>query len=248
MKWILSFLLFTSTCFGQLTMQSMQPFFNGNLSPAVTPRSFGGLVYWWVSSDLQTNVNVTNWVDRVSSNVKTNGADSLRPTNSATGIGFTGTTWLTNTTPFAVPSPGTFWILISPQVPASNGATESTVQIGGNGMLYMTAANTMRPFASGNTAFASYAAGVWYAVGEAANNVANDVRYFTNKVFITHNNNGFSVGGNMNFTGKDGAGAPYKGKILEIAYYNILLTDDQITNNVTGLYAYAHNTYPTLFP
>lgn len=242
MKWIIP-TLFCLVASAQLPVIPFRP-----VSSSVTPRSFGGLVYWWVSSDLQTNVNVTNWVDRVSSNVKTNGADSLRPTNSATGIGFTGTTFLTNTVPFAVPSPGTFWIIISPQVPSSNGATESTVQVGGFGMLYTTSGNTLRPFASGNATFASYAAGIWYAVGEVANNVANDVRYFTNTVFITHNNNGFSVGGNMNFTGKDGAGDPYKGKILEIAYYNTILTDDQITNKVTGLFGYAHNTYPTLFP
>lgn len=64
-----------------------------------TPRSLPGLGYWWVFSDMPTNINVTNWVDRIQSSVWTNkNTDASRPTNSSLGVHFKRSSqqWLTN--------------------------------------------------------------------------------------------------------------------------------------------------------
>lgn len=57
--------------------------------PPFTPRSIPNLSYWWVSSDVPTNINVTNWTDRIQGAIYTNGTTGAsRPTNSALGMHF----------------------------------------------------------------------------------------------------------------------------------------------------------------
>lgn len=58
------------------------------------------LAEYWEFTDtthvLTTNAAVTNWIGKLQGTVLTNGASSLRPTNSASGVGFSGTQVLTN--------------------------------------------------------------------------------------------------------------------------------------------------------
>lgn len=94
MKWIWTLFL-ASTCFGQLTTQSMQPFFNGTRSSNVT--NFTSAEFVWISSDLTTNVAVSgNWNDRIQNLALLEGAAARQPTNSSQGIWFDSTHWLTN--------------------------------------------------------------------------------------------------------------------------------------------------------
>ena len=95
---LLIFLLSANACFGQLTMQQMQPFFNGNTSTSVPgPNSIPGLALWWVSSDLPVNPKVSVWTDRIQGKLWTNNNTGKQPTNSLTGVYFDGsTTVLTN--------------------------------------------------------------------------------------------------------------------------------------------------------
>ena len=92
---LLIFLLSASACFGQLTVQQMEPFFKGAGVPSVFyPTNLPGVwIRWWVASDNPTNITITNWVDRVVAAQLTNTL-ALSPTNSALGMGFNGSTYL----------------------------------------------------------------------------------------------------------------------------------------------------------
>jgi hypothetical protein len=61
-----------------------------------TPASIAGLAYWWNSEDLPTNTIVTNWIDRIQGVTPTQGDPTARPTNHVYGVGFNGSTFLTN--------------------------------------------------------------------------------------------------------------------------------------------------------
>lgn len=63
--------------------------------------------YWeFTSTSLTTNAAVSNWIGAIQGIILTNGATTLRPTNSSSGVGFSGTKYLTNL-PFAVGSNAT---------------------------------------------------------------------------------------------------------------------------------------------
>lgn len=59
-----------------------------------------GLAEYWEFTDtthvLTTNAAVTNWIGKLQGTVLTNGSSTLRPTNSASGVGFTSAQILTN--------------------------------------------------------------------------------------------------------------------------------------------------------
>lgn len=70
------------------------PILNQQSNAKVTAGNFmpGLFEYWeFTSPSLTTNATVTNWIGAVQSTILTNGASTLRPTNSASGVGFGGT-------------------------------------------------------------------------------------------------------------------------------------------------------------
>lgn len=61
------------------------------------PTNISGLTARWIFVDLAaTNIVITNWVDEIQGIISTNGNSAARPTNSSLGVGFNGTTFLTN--------------------------------------------------------------------------------------------------------------------------------------------------------
>jgi hypothetical protein len=99
MKCFALLLLSASCAFGQMSLQDMQPFFKGASTTLAGPNSISLLGYWWVSSDLVTGATISNWTDRVSGIVATNGTANTAnmPTNAALGLRFNGGQNLTNT-------------------------------------------------------------------------------------------------------------------------------------------------------
>lgn len=93
MRTLFLLLLSCLPCFAQFGVE--QPMFQLT-SKLFAPTDIQGLAYWWNSLDLTNNVTVTNWFDRIQGVVLTNGNLSARPTNSAYGVGFGGSTFLTN--------------------------------------------------------------------------------------------------------------------------------------------------------
>lgn len=88
--------------------------------------------YWeFTSTSLTTNASVTNWIGALQSTVLTNGASALRPTNSASGVGFTGTQVLTNKNLFV----GSNWtIAVFYQYTLNNLASAAGSLVGSNNM------------------------------------------------------------------------------------------------------------------
>lgn len=60
------------------------------------PQTLPGLAYYWVASDLNVGDKVTNWIDRIQGLAWTNQTSAKQPTNSALGVYFDGTMFLTN--------------------------------------------------------------------------------------------------------------------------------------------------------
>lgn len=249
MKWIWTLFL-ASTCFGQLTMQSMQPFFNGTSSKNTILAL--GPTFWWVADD-RSNVGngntITNWIDRISGNIKTN-SSSLEPTYDSTkhAASFSGTTWFSNTTTFNATlfsSAVTLVAVFAPTTPVANGALIATDDAGGHGPIYATSGGKIHSFASGSGDIYSYATTVPYVYSQRWTNGNNNVVYFTNQVKITVQSFNIYGGGSIKYNGKDQIGSPYKGTLVEEIWFPTPLTDDQITNTI---YQYYRSTYPTLFP
>lgn len=93
MRTLFLLLLSCLPCFAQFGVE--QPMFQLT-STQFAPTDIQGLAYWWNSVDLTNNVTATNWIDRIQGVVLTNGNLSARPTNSVYGVGFGGSTFLTN--------------------------------------------------------------------------------------------------------------------------------------------------------
>lgn len=97
----------------------------------ITPASFmPGLAEYWEFTDpvnvLTTNAAITNWIGRLQGTILTNGAATLRPTNSASGTGWKGTPVLTNN-PFVIGSNYTISIVFNYGGSFAGGLTPSLI-------------------------------------------------------------------------------------------------------------------------
>lgn len=82
-------------CFGQFGVE--QPFFLQSSAGPWTPASAPGLRNWWVASDLPLGA-VNTWTDRVSGVILTNGS-GVGITNTASGLWWAGTQYMTSAVP-----------------------------------------------------------------------------------------------------------------------------------------------------
>lgn len=80
---------------------------NPSGSNPLIPQTISGLYYWWRSSDLAVGNKVTNWIDRIQGASLTNETAATQPTNSASGVYFDGTMFLTNNPEFGLTSENT---------------------------------------------------------------------------------------------------------------------------------------------
>lgn len=220
-----------------------------NNAVVTTPQTLGAR-YWWVSSDLTTNVNVTNWVDRIQSFVFTNGDDSLRPTNSATGVGFDGSHWLSNTPGFDWETSGagtaSVWVVFSPvTAAAANGGFLASDSSAGSG-IYSPSGNQMKNFGDkGNATMFNFVSGNTYDMAITISNIAGQTYNWTNNVFATTaiagQPNRTAGHSNQIYLAKDGQASPvfFKGKVLELVWFYSNIEASVISQ----LHTYATNKY-----
>jgi len=248
---LLSLVLLLNCCLsGRAQFGVEQPFFLQTASASqFTPQSIDHLGYWWVSSDVQTNVTVTNWVDRIASASWTNGADSKRPTNSASGVHFVraSSQQLTNTPgiTFAEGSgdseAATHFFIIRPDAVnvfqafliRSISVSSKDFGITSAALLYLHIAPTI-------STDGALAANNWYDVAITCKTGPESI-FYTNGV--PSSTNAFNLGTGVNewkcFGGNSGGG--YLGAyVRELAIWtNYTMTSLEVSN----LHRYATNTY-----
>jgi len=120
---LLIFLLSASACFGQLTMQQMQPFFTGaGASPPFTPRSIPNLTYWWVHTNTVVGNTIQIWPDLIAGNNAFNTSLANSPTNAVIGMRFQAGHYLHVTNWNTLSTNGAFFIICR----FENNATQRT--------------------------------------------------------------------------------------------------------------------------
>lgn len=225
------------------------PYYAGGGPLSVTPGSLGAR-YWWVSSDNALNVKIGQWADRVQGVVLSNSVSASTPTNSSGGVGFSGTTFLTNQvtptifigTPGASSPTGSVWIVFSPQTPP--GTTGGIMTgVDGHGLFEFTSGNTLQFFGnSGSGTICAFTPGNTYDMAIIKTNSNADLLFYTNGVSrIAFAAGDFATGGFTELGTDTESGGPflYKGKVLEVAFFYSNIPP----SIVTSLHTYATNTY-----
>ncbi len=241
---------------GQLTLQQIQPFFNGSGAAAVVgtpPNQIVNARFWWHWSDAgATNANVVSWTDRIGGLILTNQATTKQPTNSALGVGFNGSTYLTNTSPFQIlvgtGRTGSVWVVCSLVTSAGALGGVTCDNTSGGGGLFESSGNQFKWFGAGGSGtvcdFVSGANIRDFAL-LITNTVSGQMLFYTNNVFI--NTPGIGAGDTTNpqrwvgcsETGSDTAVNFAKMKLLDLAYFYGKLT----AADLTGLHTWATNQY-----
>jgi hypothetical protein len=218
----------------------MMPLNSGSFAPSSIPT----LTHWWVHTDVDTNdVIVTNWAPRVGPSTFTQAAAGRRPTNTVSGMAFSGGQGLTND-PIAVintasGSKASMWLVFTPLTPATRGSLFSDET--GDHTLATTPSGDYDYFASsgGISSVGSYVAGVTYDLALVYTNVGNPNTVFTNTVQMFARPSAQPYNENQRFLAYDPFGGAFKGFIKEFAIFSDVLTMQQLTN----LHNYATNLY-----
>jgi hypothetical protein len=244
MKWILSLLL----CWSASAQLPIIPY---SIPPSgfPDPSTISGARFWFHSGDYTLNTKVTNLFDRINLvNYWTNGAVSLQPTNSSGGIGFDGTTWLSNSAPFnivtsGIQKTGSVYIIFAPVTPAGSlGGAVNDSTSGGNG-LYTATGPLMKYFgAGGSGTICNFASGTLFDLAMVITNTgAGQNLFYTNSIFINNNAGDGDTTNPQRFMGKDGQVSPafFKGKILDLIYYYGAISQSDINK----IHKWATNTY-----
>ena len=215
-------------------------------SPSLVDAS---LRYWWVASDKPLGLKVTNWLDRVQSQVLTNSNDGTRPTNSASGIAFNRLSsyslqFSPTPTPASVNINGTgvVYVIVTPTETASTfDSIISTDDTAGASLFTQDSG-----FTWGNnvaqTIFGPLTYGRTMDVMVVITNATAGGYGYTNGVFAkAFASNLGDLTGSLKSVGKDqnGAGHFYTGFIKEIIFYSNVLS----TVSISNLHWYATNTY-----
>lgn len=237
MRWLL--LLISLSASAQLPVV---PFTVPVASGVPGPDTVSGLQFRWVASDLTVGAKVTNWVDRVQSAVWTNGASSLQPTNSASGVCFDGSTVLTNAViTFTTAAKPVIWIVAKNMRNNNNFDSFLTSPSGLSPGIEFSATFVADPnslthwFAAITNVYQD-----WYVPGNGSA-FSGVPLWYTNNVSTTHNS-GLIASGTaniFNFAGQQAGGTKGYFYVQEIAVY----TNDLSSANRTTLHTYATNTY-----
>lgn len=140
-----------------------------------------GMLYFWSYQDLVVSNTVSSWVDRIQGYSMNQGNPAIRPTNSLSGVWFTGGMRLTNTPVSWVNAKWTSWIVFKPVAVAASFHSIVGNSDGNNGF-----------FTSGPSL-------VWYTSGQGAHtisfaaiNTQYDLMYTNTGVLAAGNAGGYT--------------------------------------------------------
>lgn len=207
-----------------------------------------GLRYWWVNHDLDATNFVTNWIDRISSSVWTNGDIANAPTNSATGVFFkrTGSQVLTNSGVVLganTADPCSHWYIVNLASGNACGWLTQSRTLAAGGFGFVAAPN---PFLAITPSFVQgpkipITTTIDIACTARNSGAAYEIVWYTNGVIFATNAN-FTWFGTVSWKslGGDTADGFYNGRVQELAIWsNTVLS----SVNISNLHYYATNTY-----
>lgn len=232
------------TCFGQFGVE--QPFFLTSSTSSEIQPTVSGLGYWWVASDLPTNTIVTNWVDRINGLVFKNDNTSDRPTNSVQGIGFDGSSELTNTG-FCPSFTNGFFIIIKRSVQGAWNPIDLSYTFRSYSVYNCDLVGIQSPTILWAGANRTLPTNSWITLGWTY--TTNTARYYTNGVFtgtapLIANLTAGTLAARRLLGGQGNGSIYFTGFVREYLGFTNRLTDDDMTN----LHYYATTKYASSWP
>ncbi len=245
-------LLLSLNAQAQLPIVPLQRFVSASASVFVPSNIVTGIKYWWVSSDMVTNITVTNWIDRIQQSVWTNISTATTcPTNSSLGTHFlrTSSQRLTNSVTVSLAGDGssfdtnTQWFIVNLDttpgfediltgLPASSSPTVGF----SSGAPYFFQSPTL---ASDGTLATGKFVDVAIVSSSDSGHVNPVLTFYTNGIpSQTNTSVAIPQADGWNTLGVGGNGA-YNGYIREYAVYSNKLS----SVNVSNLHYYATNLY-----
>ena len=250
---VLIFLLLALSAVGQDVVPNRRNHFrlsSSSIIPGPTNVTFG-LAYWWVSSDMITNITVTNWIDRIQASVWTNiSTDTKCPTNSSLGCHFlrSSSQRLTNAAdvstrasnyngtdtntmfflvqPSSIPIGRASWIGVNPS------STANSFGING-GQPYFCGAT----LCDSSTALLSSGTLIDVVVVSSGSAASPVIKWYTNGV-VANTNTTVTDDSAFRSLGGNGLGF-YDGYMIEVGLYTNAITPTIVSN----LHRYFTNTY-----
>lgn len=210
------------------------------LQSSFTPESIADIRYWWVSEDLALGAVSANWIDRINGYGLGNPtAGSTQPTNTAIGVHFNGAQILTNSPTFNAATngvsdaKGSVFCVLTPVTPAGSfGCILGTFTPGWG--FYTTSGGIFREFGEGGSpTFGSYVSSTSLdMVVNMTSTTSVTNAFYLNGALVEGPTAAGKPSGVMGSVGREtGAGSnPFKGYIMEIAYWSRQLTAAEITS------------------
>lgn len=259
---LLLILLLPLSCVAQGfgSFSSDQPYLAQEFVSPPSPTDIPGLFYRWVAADLltsngQTNLAVTNWIDRIQSSPLTNGDAATRPINNNTnGVMFNGTSYLTNIVTITNTQGGPLsWFVV---LNRTNGMPYEAYIFGTHNSYGFSLRNNENLFdgAWPDQLVYNDGTGLYHYAGLLptnsimdicfSGNTASDTNYahcwtnglWSGKVTVHPFSDGINLIGAQTLADSNWR---FKGYLYEICIYTNYLT----TNQIVGLHTYRTNTY-----
>lgn len=208
------------------------------------PSNLTSIAYWWVHTDVPTNDVVTQtWTPRTGASNFEQASAALRPTNTASGMYFTGGRRMTNnplaTVDISASAKGTFWMILAPEIPSAGLGVLFSDQTGDHG-LYTESDNqwTYGAASGGAGNLGAWVTNQFIDIALVYTNTSINTAY-TNAVAMFTRATASPYDENQRFIGGDPFGDQFKGWIREFAIF----TDSLTTSNLAQLHQYATNLY-----
>jgi hypothetical protein len=248
MKYLLSFLF----CLSASAQLPVIPYMLPSAASVFYPTNLPGTwVAWWVASDNPTNITITNWVDRVKGESLTNTL-ALSPTNSATGMGLTGSTYL-KLKHYIVPAGNNtqdtnmLFMVIVPITPSTDfsglwGGDDTTLYTGGRLLFVRTTSKYHFNSTSALDLGAAWPSGVMTDIVLMGAKANTGITLWTNGISsFASAQDGFSQADSLLGWNPNNSGG-FKGKVVEILRGSNI-PPVSVSLIVSNLHWYATNTY-----
>jgi len=252
----IALLIFLSVfaCRAQLPVVQLPQFVLSSVPPSPPSNVDNTIEFWWVSSDMATNITVTNWIDRIRSSTWTNISTATTcPTNSSSGVHFlaSNSQRLTNSTAVPINTSGStdtnsWWIIInmdtvntSPDWLSQTPTGPGSPTMGHlSGSPYTYDGTTLAQ--DGNISAGHYVDVCLTSTSGSGHSAPHNVTFYTNGIPSNTNTlTSIATSVQLKCLGGDTVNGFYNGYIVELAVYSNTLSSVTVSN----LHRYATNLY-----
>lgn len=234
----------------------MRPFIQSSVE-CNDPSCVAGKAYWWVASDVPVGTSITNYMDRISSNIwKKASSNAFVPTNTTSGFRFDGynfNVWVTNDITPLGSSFGIFMVLklsrnhtiaglyttyILGQDPASS---DERILLGDSTTNIMRVMKGSAVSMNATNVFDNFPTNVFKDICITVNAANSNLIAYANGAVTTNivHNAYTNMVAKWNRFGSQGTGGYFTGWLPELIYFTNALS----SSDVAILHRYATNTY-----